>query len=53
MEDIALYEHETRGNHITWSNRPTNGIIYSRIDRAICNRESMDTIQGSSKLLGV
>jgi hypothetical protein len=39
MDEIGLYEHDTRGSHFTWSNRQTNGVIYSRIDRAICNRE--------------
>jgi hypothetical protein len=39
MDEIGLYEHDTRGSHFTWSSRHTNGVIYSRIDRAICNRE--------------
>jgi hypothetical protein len=39
MTEIGLYEHDTRGIHFTWSNRHTNGGIYSRIDRAICNKE--------------
>lgn len=39
MEEICLHEHETRGSHYTWSNKHTNGMIYSRIDRAICNKD--------------
>ncbi|PNX83937.1 hypothetical protein L195_g039987 [Trifolium pratense] len=39
MDEIGLYEHDTRGSHFTWSNKHTNGVIYTRIDRAICNRE--------------
>ncbi|XP_058763769.1 uncharacterized protein LOC131637198 [Vicia villosa] len=39
MENVGLHEHETVGNHYTWSNKHTNGIIYSRIDKAIYNTE--------------
>lgn len=38
MNDIGLYEHETIGSHYIWLNKHTNDFIYSRIDRAICNR---------------
>lgn len=31
MEETSLYEHETKGCYFTWSNKHTNGIIYSRI----------------------
>lgn len=39
MSDTQLFEHDTRGNYFTWSNKQVQGLIYSRIDRAICNRE--------------
>lgn len=39
IEVIGLYEHDTKGNYSTWSNIHINGMIYSRIDRAICNKE--------------
>lgn len=39
MEEVGLYEHETKGEHFTWSERHINGTIYSQIDRVICNRE--------------
>lgn len=39
MTNICLYEHDTRGSHYTWSNKHQHGIIYSRIDMAICNIE--------------
>ncbi|CAI8615648.1 unnamed protein product [Vicia faba] len=34
MGDFGLYAHDTIGIHFTWS----NGIIHSRIDYALCNR---------------
>ncbi|XP_058751689.1 uncharacterized protein LOC131624791 [Vicia villosa] len=39
MSNIGLYEHATRGSYYTWSNKHSQGTIYSRIDRAICNGE--------------
>lgn len=39
ITEARLFEHETRGNHFTWCNKHTDGLIYSRIDRTICNRE--------------
>ncbi|XP_058764760.1 uncharacterized protein LOC131638231 [Vicia villosa] len=39
MDATGLHEHETVGNYYTWSNKHTTRIIYSRIDRAICNTE--------------
>lgn len=38
MKVTGLFEHTTHGNHHTWSKKHTNGIIYSRIDRAIFNK---------------
>lgn len=38
MLNAGLFEHETRGPHFTWSNNQLNGVIYSKIDRALCNR---------------
>lgn len=38
MEEVGLYEHETKGEHYTWLNRHLNDTIYSRIERAIINR---------------
>lgn len=35
MEEAGLHEPETRGSHFTWSNKHTNKMIYSRIDRVI------------------
>ncbi|XP_058775952.1 uncharacterized protein LOC131650248 [Vicia villosa] len=37
MENLGLYEHETKGDHFTWFNKQSQGPIYSRIDRALCN----------------
>lgn len=39
MKDLDLHEHETTENKFTWSNGKASGMIYSIIDRAICNRE--------------
>lgn len=39
MNETKLFEHDTRGNHFTWTNKQVQGLIYSRIDRAICIRE--------------
>lgn len=39
MEEVGLTEHSTAWNTYTWSNKQTQGMIYSRIDRAICNTE--------------
>lgn len=38
MNEVGLFEHTINGNHHTWSNKRNNWIIYSRIDKAICNR---------------
>lgn len=38
MRHASIYEHETKGAYFAWSNRHASGTIYSRIDRAICNR---------------
>lgn len=38
MNEVGLFEHAINGNHHTWSNKHNNWTIYSRIDRAICNR---------------
>lgn len=35
----GLFEHNTHGNHHTWSNKHTNEIVYSKMDRVICNME--------------
>ncbi|XP_058726600.1 uncharacterized protein LOC131597960 [Vicia villosa] len=37
MEAIGVYEHETQGPHFTWSNKHSQNLIHSRIDRALCN----------------
>lgn len=37
MDTIGLFEHETTGSYFTWSNKHTTRLIYSRIDRALCN----------------
>ncbi|XP_019429404.1 PREDICTED: uncharacterized protein LOC109337009 [Lupinus angustifolius] len=38
MQIVGLFEADMHGPHFTWSNKhTTEGIIYSRIDRAICN----------------
>ncbi|XP_058753184.1 uncharacterized protein LOC131626385 [Vicia villosa] len=59
MNDIGLYEHETRGSHYTWSNKHGQGAIYSRIDIAICNgewfsafprKDYMDTLRESWRI---
>lgn len=34
---VGLTEHETIENHFTWSNKHSTGMIYSMIDRSICN----------------
>lgn len=39
IEETGLHEHDTRGNHITWSNKHTNWVIYLRIDRDIYNED--------------
>lgn len=39
MERLELNEHDTIGNHYTWSNKHSNGLIYSRIDKALRNKE--------------
>lgn len=38
MLPIGLFENDTRGPHFTWSNNQMNGAIYSRIDKALCNK---------------
>ncbi|CAK8566523.1 unnamed protein product [Lathyrus sativus] len=38
MKITGLFEHNTTEKHYTWSKNHTNGAIYSRIDRAICNK---------------
>lgn len=38
MKVVGLFEYTTHVNHHTWSNKHTNWIIYSRIDKDICNR---------------
>lgn len=38
MEKAELFGHGTKGNYFTWSNKQTNEMIYSRIDRALCNK---------------
>ncbi|KAI5413590.1 hypothetical protein KIW84_057961, partial [Lathyrus oleraceus] len=39
MDDKGLFEHDIKGQHFTWSNKHTNGLIYSQIDRDLCNSE--------------
>lgn len=38
MDTVDLFEHDTIGNHFTWTNKHVQGVIYSRIDRALCNQ---------------
>lgn len=39
MENIGLFEHESKGSYYSWSNNHREGTIYSRINRVICNKE--------------
>lgn len=39
MGNIGLFEMPSTGNHFTWSNHHSQGLIYSRIDRVIANVE--------------
>lgn len=36
---LGLYEHETKGDYITWSNKHSQWLIYSRIGKVACNRD--------------
>ncbi|XP_058748823.1 uncharacterized protein LOC131621801 [Vicia villosa] len=47
MESLGLFEHDTKGPHFTWSNKHADGLIYSRIDRALCNRQWFTKYQDS------
>lgn len=48
MTNTKLSEMDSSGDYFTWSNKHTIGIIYSRIDRVLGNKEwflaNMDTI---------
>ncbi|XP_058765287.1 uncharacterized protein LOC131638757 [Vicia villosa] len=37
MEVNGVFEHETKGSYFTWSIKHIQGMIYSRIDRALYN----------------
>lgn len=37
MEKMDLYEKDSQGDHFTWSNKKSNRMIFSRIDRIIAN----------------
>lgn len=39
MMKTELFDKESVGDHFTWSNNQSNGIIYSRFDRVIANLE--------------
>lgn len=39
MEKTEWFEKESNVDHLTWSNKQANGIIYSRIDIVIGNLE--------------
>ncbi|XP_058765506.1 uncharacterized protein LOC131638998 [Vicia villosa] len=37
MDNLELFEKESQGDHFTWNNKQSNGMIYSRIDRVLGN----------------
>lgn len=39
MKNGNLFEHDTKGPQYTWSNKQPIGLIFSKIDRALCNTE--------------
>ncbi|CAK8532778.1 unnamed protein product [Lathyrus sativus] len=39
MDNVGLFEKESKGSYYTWSNNHTAGTIYSRIDHVLANVE--------------
>ncbi|KAI5423833.1 hypothetical protein KIW84_030161 [Lathyrus oleraceus] len=37
MHNVSLFENVSKGSYFTWSNKHTQGIIHSRIDRMVSN----------------
>lgn len=37
MDRVGLFEKDTIGDHFTWSNKHSQEVIYSRIDRVVGN----------------